>query len=71
MELIDWNDGTAEQVSHKVAEFVMAQGRAIERMQTALKAVEEWWLTQEMHKHNGAPACIFAVREALKQSARK
>lgn len=31
----------------------------------ALEAVEEWWLTDMMHKMDGAPACIFMARAAL------
>ena len=31
----------------------------------ALKAVEDWWLTQGMKHFGGAPYAIFAVRDAI------
>lgn len=34
-------------------------------MISALKAVEEWWLSEGMKHFNGAPYAIFAVRSAL------
>lgn len=34
-------------------------------MLTALKAIEDWWLTEEMKNHTGAPYAIFAVRAAI------
>lgn len=34
-------------------------------MLTALKAVEEWWLTEGMKHFFGAPYAIFAVRAAI------
>jgi hypothetical protein len=38
-----------------------------ERLLEALKQVERWWLDEEMQKHSGAPACMFAVRAELKR----
>jgi hypothetical protein len=35
------------------------------RMRDALESVERWWLEEEMHKHAGAPACMFSVRHAI------
>jgi hypothetical protein len=36
-----------------------------ERSRAALKAVEDWWLSDGMHHFVGAPYAIFAVRAAL------
>lgn len=36
-----------------------------ERMRAALREVEDWWLEDGQHKFDGAPACIFTVREVL------
>lgn len=37
----------------------------IARLRKALKAVEEWWLSEGIKHFTGAPYAIFAVREAL------
>lgn len=34
-------------------------------MLAALKAVEDWWLTQGMKHFDGAPYAIFATRDAI------
>lgn len=40
-------------------------------MLAALEAVEEWWLTVQMHKESGAPYAIFAVRAAIAKATGK
>lgn len=37
-----------------------------ENLLTASKAVEQWWLERGMHHFDGAPAAIFALRQAIK-----
>ena len=37
----------------------------IERLRTALKAVEDWWLFEGIKHFTGAPYAMFAVRRAL------
>jgi hypothetical protein len=37
-------------------------------LRKALRAVEEWWLCDGQHKHEGAPPAIFAVRDALAEA---
>lgn len=37
----------------------------IEQQRKALKAVEDWWLSDGMKAFTGAPYAIFATREAL------
>lgn len=34
-------------------------------MLAALRAVEDWWLTQGMKHFGGAPYAIFATRDAI------
>jgi hypothetical protein len=34
-------------------------------MLAALKAIEDWWISDGMHHHTGAPYAIFAVRAAI------
>ncbi len=36
----------------------------------ACKEVERWWLEGEMQNHDGAPAAIFLVREAIAKAER-
>jgi hypothetical protein len=46
-----------------------AAARAIierDQKQAALKAVEDWWLSEGMKHFTGAPYAIFAAREALR-----
>lgn len=38
----------------------------LDRLERAARAVEEWWITDGMNHFDGAPAAIFALREALK-----
>jgi len=39
-----------------------------QRLRDACKQVEEWWLRDEMNSSGyGAPACLFAVRQALEK----
>lgn len=33
----------------------------------AAVAVEQWWLSEQMHKEVGAPGCIYALRAALEE----
>ena len=37
-----------------------------QHLDRAARAVEEWWINQGQHSFDGAPAAIFALREALK-----
>jgi hypothetical protein len=37
-----------------------------DKLDRAARAVETWWLEQGQHSFDGAPAAIFALREALK-----
>lgn len=37
-----------------------------QRLERAARAVEEWWIDEGQHAFDGAPAAIFALREALK-----
>jgi hypothetical protein len=34
-------------------------------MLSALKAIEDWWLSEGMHSFTGAPFAMFAAREAI------
>lgn len=44
---------------------VVDLNRDIELKKKALKAVEEWWLSDGMKHFTGAPYAMFAVRAAL------
>jgi hypothetical protein len=39
------------------------------RAEQVLRAVEQWWVNEGMGKFDGAPACMFAVRECVKTPA--
>lgn len=49
-------DGEPQTIS-QVLEYMNSNDAILER-------VEEWWLREGMHKFDGAPECIFAVRHA-------
>jgi hypothetical protein len=48
-----WHDGPEGHVNERAV------------MLAALKAVEDWWLTQGMKHFGGAPYAIFATRDAI------
>lgn len=37
----------------------------IARLFSAAERVERWWIEEGMHKFDGAPECMFALRDAL------
>lgn len=44
----------------------LAERLTEDKLRQAAELVEQWWLAEGMHHFDGAPACIFALREALK-----
>lgn len=48
-----------------MAPILDAKDNRIAELEAIMRRVETWWIEDGMHKYDGAPECIFALRAAL------
>ncbi|MGE3914059.1 MAG: hypothetical protein AB7F78_00050 [Hyphomicrobiaceae bacterium] len=50
---------------HAAAAVIGEAAEKLRRHREVMRAVETWWLKEGMQSFDGAPACIFSLRETL------
>lgn len=69
--MVEPSDAERSEWPAATADYVSALEARVQRLEAVARRVEAWWLGNAMHRFDGAPECIFALREAVEPETGK
>lgn len=69
MNMIEPSDAERSMWPEATVDYVAALEARVSSLEAIARRVESWWLGNAMYRFDGAPECIFALREAIEPTA--